>query len=122
MSKLTVDPDDRSPYRLLRGAHTRFEDKGAITYGLNSLIQLTDDEAAALGNRVRPAPGEKPAPAPTDWSHLNTKTVPDVIAIVDKLNDVGELESLIAYEASDAGKRRKGVLDAAEERLESIAK
>lgn len=137
-----------SKYRLTVGTHGRFEgakgEGGHRIYRKGDEIELDDVQAAALVGRVQPLGGdsataspaakataaaakgkadakaeaEKPEANGTDWAETLGQNAPEIVALIPDLS-ADDLRSLIA--AEEAGKGRKGVLAAAEARLNEIA-
>lgn len=137
-----------SKYRLTVGTHGRFEgakgEGGHHIYRKGDEIELDAAQAAALAGRVEPLGGdsavaspaarataaagkskaeakaeaEKPEGNGTDWEGTLGQNAPEIVALIPDLS-ADELRSLIA--AEEAGKGRKGVLAAAEARLNEIA-
>jgi len=119
--------------------------KGEVL-GVGSTVELTEEDARGIGvHRVRrvdttthtpvsvpvsPTTMPTPVPAPiptvattavavdTDWTFVSTMTVPDVVALIDSINDVDSLSSI--YEAEKASLDRKGVLNRALSRIATL--
>lgn len=63
-------------YRVLRGSHGRVENGENTIYRVGDVIELTETEAADLGDRVRPAEGPTDTAAPGQYEPgLATATV-----------------------------------------------
>lgn len=131
-------------YRLTIGSHGRFEGDrksgGHAIYRKGDEIELDDVQAAALVGRIEPIGGAavssspaakatpkgkaevKPEAQPegngTDWAVTLEQNAPEIIGLIADLSG-DELVALVT--AEEAGKNRKGVLAAAEARLNEIA-
>jgi hypothetical protein len=119
-------------YRLKTGKHSRFENGNQVIYRVGDAVELTADEVASLGARVEligaatvppPAPPAPPAPevvaAAADWSQLGELHWTGAVKAVREVTTVDELAR--AQEAEVAGKNRRAVLDAIEERLTELS-
>jgi hypothetical protein len=116
-------------YRLKTGKHSRFEDGNQMIYRAGDAVELTADEVASLGpTRVEPV-GATPPPPPAetvpqssgamDWSLLGDLHWTGAVKAVREVATVDELAR--AQEAEVAGKNRRAVLDAIEERLTELS-
>jgi len=113
-------------YKLLSGKHGRFEAGAPRAYAKGDLIELTPEEAEGLGERVKLIGGPPPAAPETRVVGALERPTSRALglaelhwskaaAVVGKLETVTEVEAAISEEK--AGKGRRGVLDAAAERL-----
>lgn len=114
-------------YRLVRGSHGRTEEGGLQVYKAGTdhdVLELTDDEAKALGDRVvliGSAEDRKlsaDSESVSDWSSLDTVRHTDAVAMMKGLEDIGQLREAMAYERTH--KNRPTVVDAARVRIEEL--
>ena len=113
-------------YKLLSGQHGRFEKGQQVVYRKDDEIDLTKEEAEYLGARVEKVSGAAEAPAPTPAKAaaagslgLADVNMPDA---VDKVAKLDTAEALDAAEAEEkAGKDRKGVHEAIDDRRAELA-
>lgn len=136
-------------YTIQRGTYSRYEKDGSLkTYRKGDKIDLTDDEAKALGDKVAKGSISYPTPEGTistrieqrqpgetaavnsasasedtddeiDWSAtLEGMTAPDTVELVKSLNEKKDLDALRKAESS--GKARKSVDEAIDTRLKEI--
>jgi hypothetical protein len=117
-------------YKLVKGRHGRFEDGAFTKYAPGDVIDLTDDELSRLDPGRFEALGDPPVEAPSDeappdqpklgdWSHIADEPWARVAKTIRATDDI---ETLVAIqEAEEAGKARKGVLEAVSARLEELA-
>lgn len=112
-------------YELLRGGYARFEGAvGARTnvrYKRGDNVELTDAQALALGDRVRlvvPAAKAVAVDPHEEWAKLLAKNAPDVQEFVGASDSLDDLKAIAAAEA--AGKSRRGVLNAVEDRVAEL--
>lgn len=114
-------------YRLLTGSHGRFEDGTPVSYRAGQEIELNEAEAANLAGRVEligPAPKVKASrPEPEPEAEIGDFDVSDMhwskaAKLIGRLEEPGAVRKVRA--AEEAGKARKGVLQAADERLAEL--
>lgn len=127
-------------YKLVRGTHVRRENGKRVLYQANTdhdIILLTDSQAKSFGrDRLSPEAGkgkmpgqyqlehgskktEEDEPEEIDWSFIHDESAPAVIATIEALEDIDQLEALRDTEVE--GKNRKAVLKAADNRLAELA-
>jgi hypothetical protein len=117
-------------YTLLTGSHGRWEKGQNVQYKAGDEIDLSADEVKSFGKRVEPVAGATfrtmptkadptDAPKPAGSLGLADVNMPDA---VDKVAKLGTVEALDAAAAEElAGKDRKGVHEAIEERRAELA-
>lgn len=116
-------------YRLLTGSHGRWEKGQNVRYAAGDEIDLSNEEVESFGKRVEPV-GGSPVATPAPDKTLRTLPAADKpLGLVDlgwaeAAEIVTTLETVEAVEAArkeeQAGKARKGVLDAVEARLAEL--
>lgn len=104
-------------YKLLRGNHSRPEDGAHRIYRPGQEIELSDAEAARLGDRVRLVETRAAATAAEEPGVLDGN-VGAVRARLAAIQDADLLAEL--YEAESDGKGRVTVLDAIERRINQL--
>lgn len=111
---------ERSTYKLLTGSHGRMENGSNVIYRKGDSIDLTEREARALGSRVRKVDnsGAEGGEVATDWSSVASQNVGEVIAIINALDSLEDVEAIRAVESS--AQRRKSILTAAETKLRKL--
>jgi len=127
------------PYELISGSHHAYDtEKGEnVEYGPGGekVLLLTDEQADSptFAGRLRPLSGRARATAEEaadagktgepkstkQFSDIGDKKVDEVIDIIEKIEDVAKVKAL--RDAEVAGKGRKGILDAADVRINELS-
>lgn len=119
-------------YELLRGSHTRWEGESLVRYRAGDHLALSAKQAASAafqdvrGSRLRAveAPAKPPQPPADRGAGGGQPSIASLhwtraAAAIRAADDPQRIDEMIAAER--AGKARKGVLKAAERRLEELA-
>ena len=116
-------------YELLTGNHGRSEDGANKVYKAGDHIELSPEEAASMGDRVRLISVIQPAADPVvDEDSDDQESPPVPSALIGNVRTVGAnvrsftnvLELMDLHAAESASQNRKGVLSVIESRVEEL--
>lgn len=111
------------PYRLKKGRISRPEKGGRKLYEPGDIVQMSDEQLASFHGELEPIhAAQAPKKKKSDSKTEKPKRTPaaELVEAIAKSDSVDELSEILALEVADAN--RKSVVEAANAKLEELAK